>query len=305
MRWNRRKTMKARHGFVSNSSSSSFILENIDMEELANSMLDTIIEDWEEWEDSQSLAKEWKKKLPEAVQYAKANGVGIMFPSCNYDTHIIEKDGKLLVSTCNNHLWDIQAKNLDYEGGEDYETVEEAVDSADFYDLRNGEVHSKEKYDDDKPFDADRKCPSCKATIWSYVIYKGKKVCPTCLNATIDGEVLVKSSFLILPVRGHEMSETEAIVKGLEDEGYKVHWPPRDTDQVDDTGLRICNDNADAIRKADVVHIIWDGKSQGGLFDLGVAFALKKKIIAISLPEATEGKSFQNMIRAWEKQLDE
>lgn len=34
-------------------------------------------------------------------------------------------------------------------------------------------------------------------------------------------------------------------------------------------------------------------------FDLGMAFALGKKVIPILLPEATSGKSFQNMIRAW------
>lgn len=106
-------------------------------------------------------------------------------------------------------------------------------------------------------------------------------------------------SFLICPVRGLPPDAHAAIVGAIEADGYTVHWPPRDTNQNDSTGLRICSDNARAIEMADVVHVIWDGKSQGCLFDLGVAFALRKRVIPVELPEATEGKSFQNMVRAW------
>lgn len=106
-------------------------------------------------------------------------------------------------------------------------------------------------------------------------------------------------SFLICPVRGLDPEAHASVVKSLEAGGYTVYWPPRDTDQKDPTGFRICRDNAAAIASADIVHVIWDGKSQGCLFDLGVAFALGKKIAPIRLPEPTEGKSFQNMVRAW------
>lgn len=107
------------------------------------------------------------------------------------------------------------------------------------------------------------------------------------------------TSFLICPVRGKDPATYATIVTRLESEGYKVHWPPRDTDQVDDSGYRICCDNAAAIAASDVVHVIWNGESQGCLFDLGVAFGLHKHIIPIELPPASEGKSFQNMIRIW------
>lgn len=80
-----------------------------------------------------------------------------------------------------------------------------------------------------------------------------------------------------------------------------MHFPHRDTDQDDDVGLRICADNLEAIRQAEVIHIIWDGKSQGSLFDLGMAFALGKPLVVLSVPEPTEHKSFQNMMRAWAK----
>jgi nucleoside 2-deoxyribosyltransferase len=109
----------------------------------------------------------------------------------------------------------------------------------------------------------------------------------------------MKKTFLICPVRGKSPEDTFDVVKQLESEGYDVHWPHRDTNQNDTTGLRICSDNRKAIETADVIHIVWDGQSQGSLFDLGMAFALRKQIIPISLPTMTDGKSFQNMVVAW------
>lgn len=110
-------------------------------------------------------------------------------------------------------------------------------------------------------------------------------------------------SFLICPVRGRDAHEFADAVASLEAEGYDVHWPTRDTNQGDQIGHRICRENAAAIAKADVVHVIWDGKSQGCLFDLGVAFALQKPLKIIDIPENTPGRSFQSMLRCWaEKQ---
>ena len=106
-------------------------------------------------------------------------------------------------------------------------------------------------------------------------------------------------TFLVCPVRGVDPMSAASIVSDLESDGWAVHWPPRDTDQTDDTGFRICSDNLAAIREADTVHVVWDGKSQGVLFDLGMAFALGKTVVPVSLPAPTKGKSFQNMIHAW------
>lgn len=108
-----------------------------------------------------------------------------------------------------------------------------------------------------------------------------------------------RRSFLICPVRGVDAETFVGVVEALEADGWTVHWPPRDTDQNDNTGLRICRDNLAAIKAADVVHVIWDGRSQGCLFDLGIALALQKPVIPVDLPAKTDGKSFQNMIRAW------
>ena len=95
------------------------------------------------------------------------------------------------------------------------------------------------------------------------------------------------------------MSETADLVRRLEDEGWDVHWPPRDTDQVDETGYRICDDNRRAIEAAEMVFVVWDGASKGCLFDLGMAFALRKPVRVVELPPDTEERSLQEMVRAW------
>lgn len=118
-----------------------------------------------------------------------------------------------------------------------------------------------------------------------------------------------KSIFLICPVRNATESQKqrmEQYIKDLELAGAKVHYPARDTNQVDETGFRICSDNCDAVHWSDEVHIFWDKNSTGSLFDLGVAFAYKKpvKIVNIDEIEKTDGKSFTNMILEWNRRCE-
>src|SRR3989344_1010569 len=107
--------------------------------------------------------------------------------------------------------------------------------------------------------------------------------------------------FLICPVRGITEQEKiliEQYVSDLETAGHAVHWPPRDTDQNDNAGLRICRDNRRALEEAQEIHIWWNGKSQGSVFDFGMAFALRKKIVLANPGsiEKTEEKSFNNVL---------
>jgi len=120
-----------------------------------------------------------------------------------------------------------------------------------------------------------------------------------------------KKVFIICPVRNVDVVTKRIIaeyVQYLEHQvGAKVHWPSRDTDQNDSTGLYICEQNREAIFSADEIHIWYDPTSQGTIFDLGMLFAFrrsmkKKKIILINplhLAEArTAHKSFANMLMA-------
>ena len=106
-----------------------------------------------------------------------------------------------------------------------------------------------------------------------------------------------KKLFLICPVRNAKHDYT-SVVEALEQK-YEVHWPKRDTNQQDTTGLRICKDNRQAIKDADVVGVIWDGESQGALFDLGMTFVLEKKILIVQLPPLLGRKSFQDIVWDW------
>jgi hypothetical protein len=89
-------------------------------------------------------------------------------------------------------------------------------------------------------------------------------------------EVNSRRVFIICPVAeltDNESAEIQEHIRKLESEGDYVHYPPRDTDQVDLTGgYRICIDNGKEISKADEVHIYWTKKSRGSLFDFGIAF---------------------------------
>jgi len=114
--------------------------------------------------------------------------------------------------------------------------------------------------------------------------------------------------FLICPVRNITYQETVAIeeyVNKLRSAGHTVHWPLYNTDQNDPVGLRICNDNAATIRNSDEVHVWWNEKSQGSVFDLGMAsmacaFIPKMKIVVANpeMIQPTKDKSFNNILLA-------
>ena len=107
--------------------------------------------------------------------------------------------------------------------------------------------------------------------------------------------------FVICPVRGGVPPEVVAWVEAQEKRGNTVHFPPRDTNQDDPTGFAICEQNRDAIRDADEVHIWYESPSEGGHFDRGMAFAFGKPVVFINDADVAkpEGKSFPNMIREW------
>jgi nucleoside 2-deoxyribosyltransferase len=114
--------------------------------------------------------------------------------------------------------------------------------------------------------------------------------------------------FLISPVRLGENQDARKYAEGLEKSGHSVHYPIRDTNQEDSTGgWKICQRNMAAIRSADEVHIFYHPESQGIHFDLGVSFALGKKVLLINTTDWEEyrnkDKSFLRVIDEWEKRI--
>jgi hypothetical protein len=93
-----------------------------------------------------------------------------------------------------------------------------------------------------------------------------------------------------------------AYVRNLEEQGIEVHYPDRDTKQIDSMGgYNIVTDNREALLESDEIHIWFDEKSTGSVFDLGMAWLGYKPLVIANEEEVkrTDYKSFNNVILDW------
>lgn len=116
--------------------------------------------------------------------------------------------------------------------------------------------------------------------------------------------------FLICPVRFASEEQTRLIADWVRQqenvEGNVVHWPARDTMQDQDS-LKICEDNRFAMEHSDEVHVWYEPTSQGSVFDIGMAFVMRKPVFLVN-PSAvvpTESKSYNNLVIILDKQARE
>jgi len=103
--------MKTRNSFVSNSSTSSFVIIN-GIATVSLQMFDVVISEYRDdffrdYPDAEKTWKKTKKNIEKAVERKDVlNGeVGICFPSTNYHTYILKTGKHCLIDTCNNHDW--------------------------------------------------------------------------------------------------------------------------------------------------------------------------------------------------------
>jgi len=80
----------------------------------------------------------------------------------------------------------------------------------------------------------------------------------------------------------HSLNMTEDSIQFENQIHQKCYIPGRDTNQ-NQHGDDILKDNFKAMKDSDEnVFCLWDGESYGSLFDMGMAYALGKRIIPIS-----------------------
>lgn len=108
--------MKIRNGFVSNSSSSSFLITSENVIQLKLNTVKVALEFFKDHikylkEDYYDLKKDQQNKMVNSLKWLEKNknttqNPSICFNSCNYDTYIwMKKDGSIQINTCNNEDW--------------------------------------------------------------------------------------------------------------------------------------------------------------------------------------------------------
>ena len=106
--------------------------------------------------------------------------------------------------------------------------------------------------------------------------------------------------YCICPVRHIEAKKRKEIlgqVRIWESLGHEVRCPLRETDCDQNLcGVDICQIHRDDVKWSTVCAVWWKGDSQGKYFDLGMAFALHKRIWLMDRPKRTEYKSFSNVL---------
>lgn len=101
--------MKIRQGFVSNSSSSSFIVTEPNLTTTARVALMMLSVVMEEYDTDGYLTDDLLEEMENAIDYL-LNNIGYDEPICfpwgvNYETFIRRTEDGIYVDTCNNHPW--------------------------------------------------------------------------------------------------------------------------------------------------------------------------------------------------------
>lgn len=108
------------------------------------------------------------------------------------------------------------------------------------------------------------------------------------MKITIIGSTQYKDKFLEVKSR-------------LEKDGHEVRIPAFD-DKKDLDDLGVCEYNRQLIRWADEIHLIWDRRSTGTIFDFGMCFMAEKPLVI----EYLESKTFEGVMTKYsEKYLND
>ncbi len=128
--------MKIRVSFVSNSSSSSFVFSK----DKYSSTYDVAIA-MIPFRDCYGDNDELIKKVEHIKQLHPDKSPGLSFPSCNYDTYIMDVNNQLWISTCNNHQWPFGRFSYENE-----DAIRDEVNASKFLWLSSLKVGAKNRY---------------------------------------------------------------------------------------------------------------------------------------------------------------
>lgn len=181
--------MKIRNGFVSNSSSSSFIVRFDEIYPntlaIAESMIKNRFDEWREYQKDDGIDENHPKeeqvyKNIERLKKSEHINMPMFFRSTNYDTYIRAiTDKYAFVDTCNNIIWDINSDAI-YKVPKDLIELFPDVDGygelnleikydTEYYILENGLIaKSPSEYD------------TCKKCYNPYWFIDGVKYCVEC-----------------------------------------------------------------------------------------------------------------------------
>ncbi len=158
--------MKVRSGFVSNSSSSSFVISRNEYPTVFELAFDMIgARDW-------PTDDELREKCTDLATFITED-VGVFFKTCNYDTYIFKHNDEYFVTTCNNHDWSF----LPYSrqgGGNDYGDDDEAVRARAGKTFVHLDAGTAGRY----PYDYAGYCSKCWSNYWLNA--DGEYFCPGC-----------------------------------------------------------------------------------------------------------------------------
>jgi hypothetical protein len=107
--------MKVRHGFVSNSSSTSFLLSKGGFKNIFDLAEKMVMARQNEGHIDSELVKKIRVGMDEIyIDRNYGDAAGIAFRTCNYDTFIVPVGNYYVVATCNNHGWSCLDHALTY-----------------------------------------------------------------------------------------------------------------------------------------------------------------------------------------------
>lgn len=111
--------MKIRNGFVSNSSSSSFVVNAKSTMEAFKKMIPLVQNEYCSYPEGKAGWKKYHENAVKMFEHFHDNNFndGIIIPfTCNFETYIYPSvDGKCYIETCNNHPWEEVFEDICYE----------------------------------------------------------------------------------------------------------------------------------------------------------------------------------------------